>query len=421
MPTVQVQDRLRPSVKPPYRIPPMAEIAAMPRNGLKVVSTFSGCGGSCLGYTMAGYKVLWANDFHPNARASYQANFPDTIHDARSIREVKPEDILEATGLRRGELDLFDGSPPCQSFSSAGSKEKKWGKLSTYSDGTQQRNDDLFIEYARILTGLQPRAFVAENVKGLTIGTAKGYLVEIVKMLKACGYKVDVRLLNARELGVPQSRPRLIFIGVREDLGLAPEFPRKLPYSYTMADACPWLGGSTYVRTKHGYFDGDGRPCSTKEANPITASGGQRWSSECLVPPGAAIPPAIVAKVGKNKHCSYIMDNAAKKHSETICAMVGPYAPGIVDGGIPHPDDVGIDEVDREIVLASGYLLKRIGPQAGKPRFFTILEVKRLCGFPDDFVLLGPRKERWARLGNAVVPPMAAAVGRALAEGVLLK
>jgi len=99
--------------KPPYKIPPMDDLMRRPWNGLTVASTFSGCGGSCLGYRMAGYRVLWANEFMPAAQETYRANFPTTHLDCRDIKEVKPEEILEITG----PIDIFDGSPPCQAFS----------------------------------------------------------------------------------------------------------------------------------------------------------------------------------------------------------------------------------------------------------------------------------------------------------------
>ncbi len=138
--------------KPTYRVPSMAEIQALEPNGYKVVSTFSGCGGSCLGYRMAGYKVLWASEFIPAAQESYKANHPDSILDKKDIRQVQPEEILEATGLGMGELDVLDGSPPCASFSTAGKCERSWGQVKQYSD-TKQRTDDLFFEYARNLEG----------------------------------------------------------------------------------------------------------------------------------------------------------------------------------------------------------------------------------------------------------------------------
>jgi len=215
--------------KPPYRVPSMAEVAAIPWNGLNAVSTFSGCGGSCLGYRMAGYRVLWANEFIPAAAETYRVNHPETILDTQDIRKVQPGDILDAIGMKAGELDLLDGSPPCASFSTAGRREKHWGKATKYSD-TVQRVDDLFFEYVRLLSGLRPKVFVAENVSGLVKGVAKGYFLEILGKLKACGYRVGCRVLDSQWLGVPQARRRTIFIGVREDVCRDPVFPKPLPY-----------------------------------------------------------------------------------------------------------------------------------------------------------------------------------------------
>ena len=218
----------------------MSEIAGTPDNGYRVVSTFSGCGGSCLGYRMAGFRITWANEFIPAAQAVYRANHPDSILDTRDIRTIQPEEILRAVGLKAGEIDLLDGSPPCASFSTAGKRERDWGKVKEYSD-TVQRTDDLFFEYARLLKGLQPKVFVAENVSGLVKGTAKGYFLVILEALKQCGYRVTAKLLDAQWLGVPQMRQRIIFVGVRNDIPLSPAHPSPMPYRYTVRDACSHL------------------------------------------------------------------------------------------------------------------------------------------------------------------------------------
>jgi len=99
----------------------------------------------------------------------------------------------------------------------------------------------LFFEFIRLLDGLKPRVFVAENVSGLVKGVAKGVFLEILAKLKACGYRVGVKVLDAQWLGVPQARQRTIFIGVREDLGKPPVFPKPLPYRYTMREALQWI------------------------------------------------------------------------------------------------------------------------------------------------------------------------------------
>jgi DNA (cytosine-5)-methyltransferase 1 len=212
--------------KPVYRVPSLAETNALPWNGFKVASTFSGCGGSCLGYRMAGFRVVWANEFVPIAQESYKANAArDCILDGRDIKQVKPEEILAVTGLAQGELDLFDGSPPCQAFSTAGKREKGWGKAKAYEHGAKQCNETLFDQYIRLLRGLMPKTFVAENVSGL----------------KLSGYRVKAQLLDAQWLGVPQMRQRIIFVGVRDDLGVAPAYPVPLSYRYSVREALPWI------------------------------------------------------------------------------------------------------------------------------------------------------------------------------------
>jgi DNA (cytosine-5)-methyltransferase 1 len=239
----------------------MEEIAAIEWNGYSAISTFSGCGGSSLGYKMAGFKVLWASEFIPAAQETYRANHSGTILDTRDIRQVQASDILEAIQLEPGQLDLFDGSPPCASFSTAGKREAGWGKVKAYSD-TKQRTDDLFFEYARLVKGIQPKVFVAENVSGLVKGTAKGYFLEILAALKECGYTVKAKLLDAQWLGVPQMRQRIFFIGVRNDLEIEPVHPMPLPYRYSVRDALPWIRALRLTGAPENWKDAN-RPAGT--------------------------------------------------------------------------------------------------------------------------------------------------------------
>src|SRR5258706_16086153 len=121
-------------VKTPYKVPSMDEIKSIPWNGLTVVSLFCGAGGSSLGYRMAGYRVMWANEFVPAAQDSYRANMSKwTTLDGRDIRLVHPDEIIKdlvAKGLT--DLDVLDGSPPCQAFSTARKREKGLGKDRIY-------------------------------------------------------------------------------------------------------------------------------------------------------------------------------------------------------------------------------------------------------------------------------------------------
>ena len=326
-------------MKPPYKIQSMHEIKLVPLNNFSVISTFSGCGGSTLGYKMAGFKVLWANEFIPAAQETYNANHEATILDKRDIREITAKSILDAIHMQPGELDLLDGSPPCASFSTAGKREAGWGKVNKYSDGAQ-RTDDLFYELIRLVRGIQPKVFVAENVSGLVKGTAKGYFLEILAAMKASGYRVACRVLDAQWLGVPQKRQRTIFIGVREDLRPEPAHPKPLPYRYSVRDALPEVTA----------FD-----------------------------------------MGKGFG-----------QYEKLQSTSGPY------------QAVGCSPASGNGLATAVYF-------GEVKRKFTIAELKRICGFPDDFILTGSYAQQWERLGRAVPPIMMFHIAKTVRDEILCK
>ena len=171
---------------------------------LTVISTFAGCGGSSLGYKWAGFRELLAIDFEPHAVETFRLNFPDVDVWQADIRQVTSEAVLARCNIEQGELDVLDGSPPCQGFSTAGKRV------------VNDTRNDLAFEFIRLIEGLKPRAFVMENVSGMAKGGMKGRFNQILASLKATGYRVEVRKLNAMYYGVPQSRERIIFIGMRD-------------------------------------------------------------------------------------------------------------------------------------------------------------------------------------------------------------
>lgn len=386
--------------KPPYRVPTMAEIAAIPWNGFNVVSTFAGCGGSSLGYRMAGFRVLWASEFIDAARASYEANkAPATIVDGRDIRLVTPAEIMAATGLAIGELDVLDGSPPCASFSTAGRRQDGWGAEKKYSDKVQ-RVDDLFFEYVRLVDGLRPKVFVAENVSGLVKGVAKGYFLKILAALKAAGdgYRVEARVLDAQWLGVPQQRQRVIFVGVRSDLPAEPKFPSPLPYRYSVRDAIPWLGGSIAYRGQPGGQEWQDRERSIDEPSAAVSAdgyGGAARHQAGIVEPESDISRFAIGAEADRLHPG--------QQSDRFMSLVR------ADPAEPCPT-----------VTATGATLSAacvIHPT--EKRKFSIAELRRICAFPDDFVLTGTYAQQWERLGRAVPPVMMYAIATAVREGVL--
>lgn len=326
-----------------------------------LVSTFSGCGGSSMGFRLAGFRVLWANEFIPAARETYLANFPTTPVDPRDVRLIQPAEILAATGLRPGELDVLEGSPPCAAFSMSGNREEDWGKVRKYSD-TKQRVDDLFYEFVRLLQGLMPRMFVAENVTGLLRGIARTVFERIIDELTVSGYRVGVRVLDASWYGVPQSRQRVIFVGVREDLRAEPAFPEPLLYRYGVEDACPWLaapGGACPPEL----FDGP------DDAGPALPA--ERYAT--------ARAAAVLAPGETSERYFNLMRLRARGPAQTLLASHGKTGTACV-----------------------------IAPW--EDRHLHVPEGRRLCGFPDRFVLTGTYAQRWERLGRAVPPQLMAAV-----------
>ena len=183
-------------------------------NAPTVISTFAGGGGSSLGYSMAGYRELLAVEWDQNAVDTLRLNFPHVPIYHGDIAKLSVDECLKLAGIKPGELGVLDGSPPCQGFSTAGKRQ------------IDDPRNSLFREYVRLLRGLKPKAFVMENVSGMVKGKMKLVFAEILRELKASGYNVKARLLNAMYFGVPQSRQRMIFIGVREDLGIEPSHPK---------------------------------------------------------------------------------------------------------------------------------------------------------------------------------------------------
>lgn len=289
-------------MKPPYVVPTMNEIRQIPWNGYKVVSLFAGAGGSSTGYRLAGFKVVYANEFIPKAYESYRANYPDTLLDTRDIRTVTAESILEQIGLEVGELDLLDGSPPCAVFSSANIKNRyDISKVKEYS-GVKQRLDDLFDHYIRLLNGLQPKVFVAENVPGLAQGVNKPLFTKFVRQMKACGYRVKVGLIDAQYCGIPQRRKRLIFLGARNDLGIEPVFPKPFDYSYTVKEVCPQI-----KRIKFGRYH-DNWQTSEQVAATVMQSDGRRKSN-------TAILSSYLVEDEEGNIRKYTIDELRKIHS----------------------------------------------------------------------------------------------------------
>ena len=339
-----------------------------------VVSLFAGGGGSSTGYRLAGGKVLAINEFVEAAQQVYEKNYPDTYIFKDDIRKITGKQILDKINLEVGELDILDGSPPCASFSMAGNREKDWGKEKKYSD-VKQRTDDLFYEYARIVREIQPKVFVAENVKGITMGEASNLLGSeqfdlfsgekdtIYHTLVNCGYNVRYKVLNAKNYQVPQSRERTIFIGIRKDINKKITFP---------------IGSNDYVILKDALNDVVNSELDIKES---THS------------PGKVLD--IVEQMNEGEGAKNYVKSGyfslqrihREKQSPTVCQRQGNKGACLI-----HYDE------NREL---------------------TVPELIRIMGFPDDYYLGDKYKLKCERLGRAVPPLMMKAIAEHIYETIL--
>lgn len=352
--------------KPPYTVPRLADYPVP--HGLTAVSTFSGGGGSSLGLKQAGWTIPYAVEFIPEAANTYEANFPTTFVDRRDIRQITPDDILNRIGLEPGELDLFEGSPPCSSFSTAnrrGGQEARFGsmKVKNYSDGVKQTTDDLFDEWLRLLEGLRPKAVLAENVPSLTHETSHEFWSRVTSYLGTLGYDMRSDIFHAHHYGAATSRPRLVLYGVRRDLDIDwDHVPRRSPFTYTLRDALDTI-------PDHGPAD--------EQEYVMVGSHTSVYREWHKLQPGESPEGTGFSLI----RCAW------DKPVPTITATSG----GNSAFGVMHP------EVCRK---------------------FTATEAAWISGFPPDYRMTGDPRQRYERVGRAVPPPVYAAIGRVLARAL---
>lgn len=187
------------------------------KNGLKVFTTFSCGGGSSMGYKLAGYDVIAANDIDVQMKQVYKANHNPKYYLLGGVKDLLnqelPQDLYD--------IDLLDGSPPCSVFSMVGAREKGWGKDKMFREGqSKQVLDDLFFDFIALVDKIEPKLVIAENVEGMLFHHAKWYTREVHRRMNEIGYTGQVFLLNGATMGLPQQRKRVFFIYHRNDLKL---------------------------------------------------------------------------------------------------------------------------------------------------------------------------------------------------------
>lgn len=188
---------------------------------MNVVSLFSGAGGLDYGFIMAGHNILWANDLYEDAVETYRKNIGNHII-CKDISLIDTNDIPNC--------DIVIGGFPCQGFSVANTKRH-----------IKDSRNTLYKQLIRVIQAKRPAFFLAENVKGI-LSLGKGEVIKaIISDFQSIGYKVKYKLLNAADYGVPQTRMRVIIVGVREDIDFDYQYPEPTNSQYGSLITAQWV------------------------------------------------------------------------------------------------------------------------------------------------------------------------------------
>ena len=180
-----------------------------------VIDLFCGCGGFSKGFEQAGFNICMGIDLWQDATVTYQFNFPNAKVLNKDITEVNGDDILELTGLKEKDIDVIIGGPPCQGYSVSGKRL------------IDDERNKLYKNFVRIVSELQPKVFVMENVPGLVRLFGGVFGPQIQEDFSSIGYKVDLKILSSENYGVPQKRKRVIFVGINKNY-----FPENAEFVY---------------------------------------------------------------------------------------------------------------------------------------------------------------------------------------------
>lgn len=341
------------------------------------ISLFSGAGGLDVGLEQAGFKVTVATDFDHDSCETLRMNFPKTNVIEGDIQEISTKEILAKAGLKIGELDLLVGGPPCQPFS----KSAFWNG----SKGIEDPRAVTLKEYIRVLKETKPKVFLLENVFGLAYKNNSEAMDFLMNGFKELGYNAHFKVLNTADYGVPQTRERLIIVGVRNEYSpfIFPNATHRSPFNVDQVSLFDDL--PLHVTSKEA-FDGLVNDWD-QVPNELQVKG--KWGHLL-----ADIPPGdnylfYTEKRGhkkplfkwRSRYWTFLLKLSPNRPSWTIQAQPGPY----------------------------------VGPFHWENRRLTLAERKRIQTFPDNFIFVGKRSSVQKQIGNAVP----AKFGKALAEAIL--
>lgn len=387
---------------------------------LTMIDLFAGAGGLSEGLSQVGFKCLYANEVNPRYAQTFSINHSEAGVDNRDIRTVDAIKVRKQLGLRKGELDLVAGGPPCQGFS-----------INAPKRSPLDARNHLFKEFLRFVDEFAPRAVLIENVPGLVSFEGGTTLQAILTALEYHGYRADVRILYAPHFGVPQTRWRTIIVGLRSERGLEFVFPEPLHHAPVRVNFTSRFKGRNIIalpaQIALPQF------VSVQDAIDDLPELGNGVS-------GAQIKPYRTAPQNDFQNIMRVSSNGVVNHEAPRLSQINLHRLSFIPPGgnwTNIPVDMlpnGMQNAHRSdhtkrygrvdpTGLASTILTK-CDPHWGayfhynQDRIFTVREAARLQTFPDTFHFTGSRVDQYAQVGNAVPPLLASAIGRSLVESL---
>jgi len=375
---------------------------------LNTIDLFCGAGGITEGFRQAGYRCLYGNDCMPEAVETFSLNHPEAWGDARDIEDVKPSEVRKRLRLKKGELDVLVGGPPCQGFS-----------INAPGRFLSDPRNKLFKDYLRFLEEFEPKAFLFENVPGLlSLGDGKVFR-QILREFEEHGYHASAKILFAAHYGVPQERWRLIIIGSRTS-----EISPPKPTHYATGRANFRSGGTMTFQLN---------ALEKNHLLPAVTVGEAIGDLPRLeIGEGAEIvgyttaPRSDYTRLMRNPEVVTFNHFGAKLAKQNIERM--KYVkPGGSWRDIPHkllPKGMQrarkSDHTKRYGRLKNeglaGTIMTKCDPHWGtvflpdQERTLTVREAARFQSFPDTYRFLGPRVSQYEQVGNAVPVLLAKAI-----------